>query len=320
MAAAVATAPGVAAGAPPVEIRGLAKRFRNGVLAVDGLDLTVGPGEVYGLLGLNGAGKTTTLRLLIGLARPTSGTISIFGERVRPGAPVLSRVGSLVDTPGFAPHLSGRANLAQHWEAGGGDPSSGAVEEALALAALGADAERPVKQYSFGMRQRLGLARALMGRPELVVLDEPTTGMDPQQVRQVRSLVRELAAGGTTMLISSHLLTEVEQVCSHAAVIDHGRIVATGTVDDLTGASSSLYVEVDDLQAALSVLRDMPGVAAARLDGAGILVELAGAERKQVAAALVRSGIGLETVMARHRLEDAFLGLLADTQPTRPGQ
>lgn len=282
------------------------------MLAVDGLDLEVGPGEVHGLLGLNGAGKTTTLRMLIGLARPTSGSISVFGEPVRPGAPVLRRVGSLVDTPGFAPHLSGRENLVQHWAAGGGDPRSEAVEEALAVADLGEDADRPVKEYSFGMRQRLGLARALMGRPDLVVLDEPTTGLDPQQVRQVRALVREMSGRGTTVLISSHLLSEVEQVCTHAAVIDHGRLVTSGTVDALTAASASLYIEVDDVTRALEVLQRMPGVAGVRMDGSGLMVDLAGAERKKVAAQLVRAGVGIETLVARRRLEDAFLGLLGE--------
>ncbi len=295
-----------------MELLGLTKRFRNGVTAVDRLDLRVETGQVFGLLGLNGAGKTTTLRMLIGLARPTAGVIRIFGEAARPGARVLHRVGSMVDTPGFANHLSGRANLEQHWVAGGGDPASGDVLEALRIADLHEAAERPVKEYSFGMRQRLGLARAIMGRPPLLVLDEPTTGLDPQQVRHVRSIIRQLAERSTTILLSSHLLAEVEQMCSHVAVIDAGHVVAAGTVADLTGSASTLYVEVDDVPAALLVLGSMPGVAGFHLEGRGIVVELAGAERRSVAGALVRAGIGLETIMSRHRLEDAFLGLLAE--------
>jgi ABC-type multidrug transport system ATPase subunit/ABC-type transport system involved in multi-copper enzyme maturation permease subunit len=286
------------------------------VAAVDGLDLTVHAGQVFGLLGLNGAGKTTTLRILVGLARPTDGSALVFGEPVEPGAPVLRRVGSLVDSPGFAPHLSARANLELHWNAGGGAPGDGAVADALRISRLGDAEDRPVKGYSFGMRQRLGLARALLGRPPLLVLDEPTTGLDPQQVKEVRGLIRAVARNGTTVLLSSHVLAEVEQVCSHAAVIDRGKLVASGTVADLSGAASTLFVEVDDVPTAMLVLGAIPGIAGLRLEGSGILVELGAIERKRVTEALVGAGVGVETVTSRHQLEDAFLGLLELAGPS----
>jgi ABC-2 type transport system ATP-binding protein len=296
---------------PAVALVGLTKRFRNGVVAVDGLTLTVQQGAIFGLLGLNGAGKTTTLRMLLGLARPTAGNVRIFGEPVGPGAPVLARVGSLVDAPGFVPHLSGRENLVLHHAAGGGDPDDPVVSEALRVAGLGEAAERKVRSYSFGMRQRLGIALALLGGPSLLVLDEPTTGLDPQEVREVRALIRTVASHGTTVLLSSHLLAEVEQVCTHVAVLDRGRLVTTGTLPELTAASRWVWLEVDDAPTAMLVLGQLPGVASVRLDGPGLLVEVAGARRADLVAALVAAGVGVETVTARQRLEDAFMGLVS---------
>ncbi len=295
---------------PPIVLNGLTKRFRNGVTAVDDLSLTVGAGEIWGLLGLNGAGKTTTLRMLVGLARPTEGEILVFGRPMTPDAEVLRQVGSMVDTPGFAPHLSGRANLELYWAAGGNDPGDGAVDRGLAIADLGEDADRGVRSYSVGMRQRLGLARALLGRPPLLILDEPTSGLDPRQVREVRSLIRSVAARGTTVLLSSHLLAEVEQVCTHVAVIDRGHLVTAGTVAELTGAADTVYLEVDEVPAAMLLLGAMTQVIGLRLDGKGLLVELAGLSRPELVSALVRARIGVETIMGRHRLEDAFLGIL----------
>ncbi len=301
----------LSAGAPPIRIERLVKRYRNGVTAVNGLDLTVLPGQVFGLLGLNGAGKTTTLRVLLGLARPTSGRVTIFGEPVTPGAPVLRNAGSLVDAPGFVPHLSGRDNLRLEWAATGGPAGTGVVEQALALAALGDATDRPVRSYSFGMRQRLAIARAALGNPPLLVLDEPTTGLDPRQVREVRALIRSLPSRGTTVLLSTHLLSEVEQICSHAAVINEGRLAAAGSIAELTRANDSVFVEVDDPDKAMVVLASTPGLHGLASDTGGIVVGLGTLDRREIARILVQAGVGIVTIASRRTLEDAFLGLLA---------
>ena len=183
-----------AAGAPPVAVRGLTKVYDDGTRAVDGLDLTVAPGQVVGLLGPNGAGKTSALRMLLGLMTPTTGSVAVFGEEVRPGHPVLERVGSLVAGPGLAPDLSGRDNLELFWRAGGRPMDAAELPWALEVADLGAAIDRPVRTYSHGMRQRLAIAQALLGRPELLVLDEPTDGLDPEQIRRMRRLLARLGA------------------------------------------------------------------------------------------------------------------------------
>jgi ABC-2 type transport system ATP-binding protein len=298
-----------------VSVSGVTKRFSADVLAVDNLSFSVAPGQVCGLLGPNGAGKTTTLRILLGLVHPTAGATSILGEPAGPGAPVLARVGSIVEGPAFVPHLSGLANLRMFWEAGGGPWPAPGLDEGLALADLGKAVDRRVKTYSHGMRQRLGLAQALLGRPEVLVLDEPTNGLDPQEMREIRRLLRDLSGGGATVLLSSHLLSEVEQVCSHAVVINRGRLVAAGTVGDLVGASASVYVEVDDPVAGRAVLERMRGVRAATPEPPGFAVELDGVTRPQLVARLVRAGVGVETVVSRHRLEDAFVDLLDQGDP-----
>jgi ABC-2 type transport system ATP-binding protein len=295
-----------------VVLSGLSKRYR-GVLAVDRVDLVIGAGQVYGLLGPNGAGKTTIMRMLLGLVHPTAGEARVFGEPIRPGAPVLRRVGALVDSPGFVPHLSGLANLEMFWKSGGQDLPEAHLEEALAIADLGDAIRRRYRTYSHGMRQRLGVAQALLGQPDLLVLDEPTSGLDPQQMREIRELVGRVAAQGTTVLLSSHLLSEVEQVCDHVAVMNRGTVVQAGSVSELTGAVSMAYLEVDDRPAARQVLCRLPGVRRVTDDGGGLSVELDGATRQSVVAALVRAGVGVETVTSRRRLEDAFIALLEET-------
>ena len=295
-----------------VEVHDLTKRFGADVVAVDGLSFTVAAGDVCGLLGPNGAGKTTTVRMLLGLVRPSRGTSTVLGERMCPGSPVLARVGALVERPAFVPHLDGTTNLRLWWKAGGSRWPPPGLEDALALADLGAALGRKVRTYSQGMRQRLGLAQALLGRPELLVLDEPTNGLDPGETREIRRVIRDLAATGTTVLLSSHLLAEVEQVCTSAVVMDKGRLVAAGSVRDLVGASRSVYLEVDDLAGARRVLEALPGVTGARVEAPGLVVELDGASRAGLVRALVTAGVGVETVTSRNRLEDAFLGLVGD--------
>ena len=226
----------------PVAVRDLVQEFSGGLRAVDGVTFTVPRGVVLGLLGPNGAGKTTTMRMVMGLLRPTEGAVYVFGERIRAGAPVLARVGSFVEGPGFLPHLSGRANLDIYWRASGriGDPH---LEEVLQIAGLGDAVDRKVRTYSQGMRQRLGIAQAMLGLPDLLMLDEPTNGLDPPQIRHMRQVVHDYAATGRTVIISSHLLAEVEQTCSHVVVMNHGKVISEGTVVSLLAGRTGLRLE-----------------------------------------------------------------------------
>jgi ABC-2 type transport system ATP-binding protein len=295
---------------PVVEIIGLSKRFGAGVLAVDDLSFTVDHGQVCGLLGPNGAGKTTCLRMLLGLIRPTAGETRLFGERVAPGSRQLRRLGALIESSAFVPHLSGMRNLRLWWEAGGAKWADADVEQALAIADLGSAIDRRVKTYSQGMRQRLGLARVLLGKPDILVLDEPTNGLDPGEMREVRQLVRRVAEAGATVLFSSHVLAEVEQICTHAVVMDKGRLVAAGSVSDLIGSAGSVYLEVDDTDTARRVLEGLPMVRRVDDEPPGLAVAIDGAPRSDLVAALVGAGVAVETVTARRRLEEAFLGLV----------
>jgi ABC-2 type transport system ATP-binding protein len=300
---------------PVVEVVSLSKRFGS-VLAVDDLSFTVGAGQVVGLLGPNGAGKTTTLRLLIGLIQADEGHASILGEQIRPGAPVLKRVGSLVEGPGFVPYLSGRRNLELYWRAGGGDLATAHLDEALALSGLGAAAGRKVKTYSHGMRQRLGFAQATLGAPDFLILDEPVNGLDPHQIVEVREALLRLADGGTTILLSSHLLAEVEQTCGFVVVIDQGRLIRAGTVAEITSETDSAYLEVDDPHRAWEVLGALAGIRVKEaVPPNGIIVHLDGATRRELVAALVAAGIGVDTVMARRNLEAAFLSMTGGEEP-----
>jgi ABC-2 type transport system ATP-binding protein len=295
---------------PVVEIVGLSKRFGAGVLAVDDLTFAVEQGQVCGLLGPNGAGKTTCLRVLLGLIRPSKGETLLFGERVKPGTEQLRRVGALIESSAFVPHLSGMRNLRLWWEAGGGKWADADLEQALSIADLGTAIDRKVKTYSQGMRQRLGLARVLLGRPDVLVLDEPTNGLDPQEMREVRRLVHRVSEAGATVLFSSHVLAEVEQICSHAVVMDKGRLVAAGSVTDLIGDAGSVYLEVDDEAAARRVLEELPMVRRIDPEQPGLAVAIEGGKRSEIVAALVQAGVAVETVTARRRLEEAFLGLV----------
>jgi ABC-2 type transport system ATP-binding protein len=294
-----------------VEIVGLSKRFSSAVLAVDNLSFTVERGQVCGLLGPNGAGKTTCLRVLLGLIRPSAGETRLFGEQVRPGSGQLRRVGALIESSAFVPHLSGMRNLRMWWEEGGARWRDANLDEALAIADLDTAIDRKVKTYSQGMRQRLGLARVLLGKPEILVLDEPTNGLDPQEMREVRQLVHRVADAGATVLFSSHVLAEVEQTCTHAVVMDRGKFVAGGSVAALIGTSGSVYLEVSNVARAQAVLADLPFVVAVTPEPPGLSVELQDhSSRAAMVKALVDAEIGVDTVMLRRRLEDAFLGLV----------
>ncbi|MFN2478318.1 MAG: alpha/beta fold hydrolase [Pseudonocardiaceae bacterium] len=221
----------------PLVVSGLTKCYPGGLTAVDDLSFRVEHGQVLGLLGPNGAGKTTVLRMLMGLVMPTGGQLRVFGQRVSAGSPVLSRVGSFVEGPGFLPHLTGAANLRLYWAATGRAAADASIDEALEIAGLGHAVHRRVATYSQGMRQRLAIAQAMLGKPDLLVLDEPTNGLDPPQIYAMREVLRDYAARGATVLVSSHLLAEVEQTCSHVVVMNRGRLVAAGSVAEIVAAA-----------------------------------------------------------------------------------
>ena len=287
-----------------IRTRGLTKRY-GGTLAVDGVDLDVREGDVYGFLGANGSGKTTTVRMLLGLVLATSGTVEVLGEPMpRRAASVLPRVGALVESPGAYPRLSGRANLRVHDALGRGRRAGRAarVDEALDRVGLGGVDERPVAAYSLGMRQRLGLAHALLGRPRLLVLDEPTNGLDPQGIHEIRDLLLELNAGGTTILLSSHLLAEIEQLATRVGVLDRGRLVVEEQLAVLTRPTGRTEVRTPDVDRARALLDgQVEGVALDRL-----LVrvdDVAGLNERLVRGGVRVSGLAPE----RHTLEDVVL-------------
>ncbi|MCO6004459.1 alpha/beta fold hydrolase [Actinoallomurus purpureus] len=296
--------------AVPLEISGLTKRYKNGHLAVDDLSFRVEPGQVCGLLGPNGAGKTTTLRMLMGLIHPDAGQIRIFGEPVRPGAPVLARLGSFVEGPGFLPHLSGRDNLELYWKAAGRGEAH--MDEALRIAGLGDAIRRPVRTYSQGMRQRLAIAQAMLGLPDLLVLDEPTNGLDPPQIAEMREVLVRYAAEGRTVIISSHLLAEVEQTCTDVVVMHRGTLVAAGPVSEIAGHDGSILIGTSEVDRAMSVLTTLEGVHAVEPYAPGVLVRLDGSAPSVVVAALVTAGVPVDRVTPHRRLEDAFLTLIGE--------
>ncbi|WP_042395438.1 alpha/beta fold hydrolase [Streptacidiphilus carbonis] len=298
----------------PLRIQGLTKRYAGSAdrYAVRDLSFQVEPGQVLGLLGPNGAGKTTTLRMLMGLIRPDEGEIRVFGQSVRPGAPVLSRVGAFVEGPGFLPHLSGLSNLELYWRATGRPDEEARLDEALAIAGLGDAVERAVRTYSQGMRQRLAIAQAMLGLPDLLILDEPLNGLDPPQIREMREVITGYAAGGRTVIVSSHLLAEVEQTCTHLVVMDHGQLAQAGPVADIVGSEDAVLVgTVLPLDAdQLGKVAALPGVASAEQVADGLLVRLAGASAADLTADLVRLEIPVQSLGPHRRLEDAFLTLI----------
>lgn len=299
---------------------GLTKRFR-GRAVVDGLALQVPRGSVFGFLGPNGSGKTTTIRMLLGLIAPSAGSIEVLGEPMPSrGASVLPRVGALVEGPSFAPYLSGTANLHRRDTADRFAPGAtrhARIEAALERVGLSHAAGKHVRAYSLGMKQRLGIAGALLTERDLLVLDEPTNGLDPQGTREVRTLVRSLADEGTTVFVSSHLLAEIEQVCTHAAIMRAGQLVAQGSLDELRSASGPrLTVTTPDPGRARSVLAGLGLVPEAAADSADT-VEAALADDprppEDFAAALVGGGVRLRGFAVRSSsLEERFVELTGE--------
>ena len=288
-----------------ITTRRLVKQFGR-LRAVDGIDLDVRAGDIYGFLGANGSGKTTTVRMLLGLVLPTSGEIELLGSRMpRAGRRVLPRVGALIEGPAHYGHLSGRENLALLDAAGPGGSwrtrraRIGEVLEQVGLAGVG---RRPVKAYSLGMRQRLGLAGALLRRPELLVLDEPTNGLDPQGITEVRELLLDLHRDGTTIFLSSHLLAEVEQLCSRVGVLDRGRLVLQDELAALTAPTGSTVVHTPTPDRVRAVLDGR----VTATDGERVVVR--GADPAEVNARLVGAGIAVTALsLERPTLEQVVL-------------
>jgi len=312
-----ATVPATAAratadGPPPLVIEDLWKTYPGGITAVAGVSFTVRRNQVLGLLGPNGAGKTTVLRMLMGLIHPTGGGMRVFGHRVTPGAEVLSRVGSFVEGPGLLPHLSGATNLRLYWASTGRPEADARLQEALEIAGLGSALDRAVRTYSQGMRQRLAIAQAMLGLPDLLVLDEPTNGLDPPQISAMRDVLRNYARNGRSVLLSSHMLAEVEQTCDHVVVMHRGAVVADGSVAELAAGGGQASFRVDDPARAAQVLSDLAGVSAVQVDGDAVYADLNGTPRAAVVGQLVRAGVAVEAAGPRRRLEDAFLRLVGE--------
>jgi ABC-2 type transport system ATP-binding protein len=296
-----------------IDARDLTKRYGERIIAVDGLTLRVRSGEIYGFLGPNGAGKTTTLRILVGLIRPTSGEVTVLGDA--PGTPHgLRRIGTMIESPAFYPFLSGRDNLlvlARY--AGIAEERLGPV---LAEVELSERAGDKFATYSQGMKQRLGVAAALLKDPELLILDEPTNGLDPAGMAEMRTLIRGLGQGGRTVLLSSHLMTEVEQICDRVGIIRKGRLVAEGTVEDLR-AEDALRIRVEPLDEARDVLAAMHGVGEVSVRDGALRIATDPARSAAINRALVNAGLIVsEVCVERASLEDVFLELTQESEVT----
>jgi ABC-type multidrug transport system ATPase subunit len=296
----------MAAAEHSITTRGLTKRYGQSILAVDRLDLDLRHGEVYGLLGPNGAGKTTTLRMLLGLARPTSGTALVAGHP--PGAPEgLARVGALVEAPAFWPYLSGRDNL-RAVAAYVGVPGD-RIDQALASVDLESRGRDRFGTYSMGMKQRLGVAAALLKEPAVLILDEPTNGLDPAGMVEMRQLIRGLRTERRTVLLSSHLLNEVEQVCDRLGVIQAGRLIAEGTLDELRG-ESKLVVRAAPPDRARSVLEELAGQDVVSGQDGLFRLAVEPARAAEINRKLVEAGLDVtELRVAERSLEDVFMQL-----------
>lgn len=318
---AVAGAPAEASPLPTgdhaIATSGLTKRFGGGQLAVADLDLTVPRGSVFGFLGPNGSGKTTTIRMLLGLVAPTAGSHELLGIRMPEGwATALPKVGSLIEGPAFHPHLSGVANLRRCDAADRtADPrtSRERIGAAVERVGLTAAAGKRYKAYSLGMKQRLGIAAAMLGPRELLILDEPTNGLDPQGTREVRTLIREIAAEGTTVFVSSHLLAEIEQVCSHVAVMRAGRLVTQNSIEELRASSGTrIRVETPDTDTASGVLTGL-GLTDVRSSDAEVSAELGEQTPERICAQLVGKDVAVRGLaVVRPSLEDIFVQLTGE--------
>ena len=293
-----------------IETSELTKRYGQNIMAVNGLSMKVKRGEVYGFVGPNGSGKTTTLRMLLGLVRPTSGSCEVLGRK--PGNPeVLARLGALVETPAFYPYLSGRDNLKVMAEHAG--TGYGRIEPALAEVELTKRAGDRFKTYSLGMKQRLGMAASLLKDPELLILDEPTNGLDPAGMAEMRHLIRELGRGNRTVLLSSHLMGELEQICDRVGVVKDGRIVTEGTLGDLR-SGERLKLRADPVGKAQELLGTLSGIGRVEtMDGNLLMIETDPSRAAEINRYLVDAGIEVsELCTVQLSLESVFLSLTGE--------
>jgi ABC-2 type transport system ATP-binding protein len=300
----------VSDGAPPVRARGLVKRYKE-VLAVDHVDLNVQMGDVYGFLGPNGAGKTTTLRMALGLITPTEGVVELFGrDPMREGARALEGVAGFVEAPRFYPYLSARKNL-ELLAALDGSGAKERIGEVLEIVELTPRAAHRVGGYSHGMRQRLGIAAALLRHPRLLILDEPATGLDPAGMRDMRSLIRRLADEGITVLLSSHQLPEVQELCDRVAIVDRGRVVYEGALADLRrqGGAGYRLRTTDDVRA-LQIAREQRGIEFAAIGEHGLAFQAQEADVGGLSLALGEAGVAILALTPElATLEDLFFRL-----------
>jgi ABC-2 type transport system ATP-binding protein len=300
-------------GPPPVRARGLVKRYKE-VLAVDHVDLNVHVGDVYGFLGPNGAGKTTTLRMALGLITPTEGSVELFGrDPMREGARALEGVAGFVEAPRFYPYLSARKNL-ELLAAFDGAPARERIDDVLETVELSPRAGHRVGGYSHGMRQRLGIAAALLRRPRLLILDEPATGLDPAGMRDMRRLIRRLADEGITVLLSSHQLPEVQELCDRVAIVDSGRVVYEGALADLRRQGGGGYrLRTTDDARALTIAREQPHIEFATHGEHGLAFQAEEADVGALSLAVARAGVGILSLTPElATLEDLFFRLTED--------
>ena len=305
------------AGPPPIEVRGLVKRYGE-LTAVGGVDLTVQTGDVYGYLGPNGAGKTTSLRMMLGLIRPTEGSVRLFGRDPMQTVHALQGVAGFVEAPTFYPYISARKNLEMLAAYDGGGASE-RIDEALEMVELTGRQRDKVGGYSHGMRQRLGIAAALLRDPRLLLLDEPATGLDPAGMRDMRLLIRRLADQGMTVLLSSHLLAEVEDVCNRVAIVRQGKIVYEGEIAELKrGAGTRYWLETTDDERALAVCQAQPGIADVRIEHGKISFTADEDAAGTLSQALVEAGALIHAMAPQTvTLEDIFFSFTeGDGVPT----
>jgi ABC-2 type transport system ATP-binding protein len=294
----------------PLVANEVVKTYGDGFRAVDGVSFRAEAGQVVGLLGPNGAGKTTVIRMLVGLIRPDSGSIYVNGQPVHAGADVLSSVGAFIEGPGFLPHLSGRANLMAYWDATGRPLEEAHLDKALAIAGLGAAIDRKVRGYSHGMRQRLGIAQAMLGLPPLLILDEPTNGLDPPQIKAMRAVLADYTAAGRTVVLSSHLLSEVEHTCSHVVVMDKGKVVLIGAIEELTASDTVTLIGLTNVADVSDAGRTLQA-RGLRAEREGKLLRVTGdLPRQAIVAELVAAGYGVESVDGHRQLEEVFMSIV----------
>lgn len=289
-----------------IEARALTKRYKD-VVAVDQATFDVEQGQVFGFLGPNGSGKTTTLGMLLGIVRPTGGSFRLFGASTPKSlVAARARIGATLETPNFYPYLSGRDNLRVSANLKG--VGSKRIEECLRLVGLTARAKHRFKTYSLGMKQRLALASAMLNDPDLIMLDEPGNGLDPQGMTAIRELILHLAEQGKTIFLSSHLLWEVERTCSHVAIIRNGQIIETGAVKDIVAGTTSVVVKSDDLEQLRRALESYADVSDVRIKGDAVVATLAAGDLGSLSGHLARLGIHPSHLAAEHRsLEDVFM-------------